>query len=136
MTWLPAFARTIRRVEIEDDVPVSVDCSSLLRSSTKADPRRFHFWREAASEPCASISRPGLALLLRIGAAGPCAFPDDLRRLWNLAPLEEESTLWLAAQRSFRCRSGTHRAGRLDCRPTGEVPKARADVRRSPSEIA
>ena len=26
MTWLPAFARTIRRVEIEGSAPVHVDC--------------------------------------------------------------------------------------------------------------
>jgi len=32
----------------------------------------------------------GYSVLFRIDAAGPCAFPSDLRRLWNLAPLEEE----------------------------------------------
>ena len=32
----------------------------------------------------------GFSLLLRVDAAGPCAFPSDLRRLWNLAPLEED----------------------------------------------
>src|SRR5690606_15799351 len=33
----------------------------------------------------------GFALLLRISAAGPKKFPDDLKRLWNLAPLEVPS---------------------------------------------
>ena len=32
----------------------------------------------------------GFIWLLRIEAAGPSHFPADLRRLWNLAPLEEE----------------------------------------------
>ena len=38
----------------------------------------------------------GFSLLLRIDDAGPSAFPGNLRRLWNLAPLEEElRSSWL-----------------------------------------
>lgn len=90
VTWLPAFARTIRRIEIEDDVPTSVDCSSLpllgeseVRVVSVSGGRRERALRFDLSS--------GFALLLHIGAAGPDRFPDDLKRLWNLAPLEVPS---------------------------------------------
>ncbi len=90
VTWLPAFARAIRRVEIEDDVPTSVDCSSLpllgesqVRVVSVSGGRRERALRFDLSS--------GFALLLHIGAAGPDRFPDDLKRLWNLAPLEVPS---------------------------------------------
>jgi hypothetical protein len=87
VTWLPAFARTIRRVEIEDDVPMSVDCSSLplLGESQVSVVSMSGGRRERALRFDLSS---GFALLLHIGAAGPDRFPDDLKRLWNLAPLE------------------------------------------------
>lgn len=90
VTWLPAFARTIRRIEIEGDVPTSVDCSSLpllgesqIRVVSVSGGRRERALRFDLSV--------GFALLLHIGAAGPGRFPDDLNRLWNLAPLEVPS---------------------------------------------
>jgi|GEM_PF-894593 len=90
VTWLPAFARTIRRIEIEDDVPTSVDCSSLpllgesqVRVVSVSGGRRERAVRFDLSS--------GFALLLHIGAGGPDRFPDDLKRLWNLAPLEVPS---------------------------------------------
>ena len=89
VTWLPAFARTIRRVEIEGDAPVSVDCAisppldeSAIYVVSVSGPTRERALRFDLSD--------GYSLLLRIDAAGPSAFPSDLRRLWNLAPLEEE----------------------------------------------
>lgn len=87
VTWLPAFARTIRRVEIEDDVPMSVDCSSLplLGESQVSVVSMSGGHRERALRFDLSS---GFALLLHIGAAGPDRFPDGLKRLWNLAPLE------------------------------------------------
>ena len=89
MTWLPAFARTIRRVEIEGSAPMSVDCgfSPLLNESA------IHIVSISGSNRERALRfdlSGGYGLLLRIDAAGPSAFPDDLRRLWNLAPLEEE----------------------------------------------
>ncbi|CAN7727809.1 sacsin N-terminal ATP-binding-like domain-containing protein [Mesorhizobium sp. LjRoot246] len=89
MTWLPAFARTIRRVEIEGSAPVSIDCgfSPLLNESAIDIVSISGSNRERALRFDLS---GGYGLLLRIDAAGPRAFPDDLRRLWNLAPLEEE----------------------------------------------
>jgi hypothetical protein len=90
VTWLPAFARTIRRVEIEDDVPTSVNCSSLplLGESQVSVVSMSGGRRERALRFDLSS---GFALLLHIGAAGPDRFPDDLKRLWNLAPLEVPS---------------------------------------------
>lgn len=90
MTWLPAFARTIRRIEIEDDVATSVDCSSssLLVESQISVVSVSGGRRERALRFDLSS---GFALLLRISAAGPNRFPDDLKRLWNLAPLEVPS---------------------------------------------
>lgn len=89
VTWLPAFTRTIRRVEIEGDAPVCVDCSfsPLLNESEICVVSILGQHRERALRFDLSS---GFCLLLRVDAAGPCAFSNDLRRLWNLAPLEEE----------------------------------------------
>ncbi|WP_290482030.1 sacsin N-terminal ATP-binding-like domain-containing protein, partial [Hyphomonas sp. UBA3201] len=89
VSWLPAFARTIRRIEIEGADPVSVSCdfSPLLEESAIYVVSVSGRDRERALRFDLS---DGYSLLLRIDAAGPCAFPNDLRRLWNLAPLEEE----------------------------------------------
>ena len=90
VTWLPAFARTIRRVEIEGDAPMSVECSSLplLGESQVSVLSMSGGRRERALRFDLSS---GFALLLHIGAAGPDRFPDYLNRLWNLAPLEVPS---------------------------------------------
>jgi hypothetical protein len=89
MTWLPAFTRTIRRVEIEGDTPESVDCafSPLLDNTAISVVSVSGRNRERALR---FRLANGYSLLLRIDAAGPSAFPDGLRNLWNLAPLEEE----------------------------------------------
>jgi hypothetical protein len=89
VTWLPAFARAIRRIEIVDDALTSVNCALLepfgeraicivsISGSRSERALRFDLFG-------------GYSLLVRIDAAGPCAFPGDLRCLWNLSPLEEE----------------------------------------------
>ena len=89
MVWLPTFARTIRRIEIEGDAPVTVDCaiSPLLDDSAICVVSVSGRHRERALRFDLSA---GFSLLLRVDATGPCAFPSDLRRLWNLAPLEED----------------------------------------------
>jgi hypothetical protein len=89
VTWLPAFTRTIRRVESEGNAPVTVDCAffPLLDESAICVLSVSGRHRERALRFDLST---GFSLLLRVDAAGPCAFPSDLRRLWNLAPLEEE----------------------------------------------
>src|SRR5207253_6350869 len=81
--------RSIRRIEIVDTDPASIDCatSRLLDESaiyvvTISGTRRQRALRFDLADR--------YSLLLRIEPAGPGAFPNNLRRLWNLAPLEEE----------------------------------------------
>jgi hypothetical protein len=89
MAWAPACARSIRRIEIVDDDSVSVDCADVPLLSESA----IRVVTVVSGTRTQRALRFDLAnrysLLLRIGPPGPSAFPDDLRRLWNLAPLEE-----------------------------------------------
>lgn len=89
-TWLPVFARRIRRIEVDGANPMKIDC--------KAEPLTGDHEIEVVTVRGAQgqVQRAlrfgvgdGYCLLLKVDAAGPCAFPDDLRRIWNLAPLEE-----------------------------------------------
>lgn len=89
MTWIPAFARAIRRVEIIGDDSVSIDCTftpliaeSAIQVVAIVGARRQRGLRFDL------VDR--YSLLLSVDAAGPCAFSNELRRLWNLAPLEED----------------------------------------------
>ena len=88
ITWMPALARSIRRIEIDDGDPVTVECEdaplldeNAIRVVAVSDSGR----RRALRFDLAN----GYCLLIRIGPAGPVAFSDDVGRLWNLAPLEE-----------------------------------------------
>jgi hypothetical protein len=89
MAWMPAFARAIRRVEIVADAPESIDCTfnPLLDDGTiqVASISGAHRQRGLRFDLADHYS-----LFLRIDAAGPSAFFNELRRLWNLAPLEED----------------------------------------------
>ena len=89
MTWLTVFARSIRRIEILDENLAVVSCSTsefvdendiaVVSISGAHNERALRF-----------NLGDGFIWLLRIEAAGPSRFPADLRRLWNLAPLEED----------------------------------------------
>lgn len=88
MTWMPVFARSIRRIEIVDADPMSIDCahsrlldeSSIHVVSISGARRQQGLRFDLGDRYC---------LLLGVDAGGPRAFSDELRRLWNLAPLEE-----------------------------------------------
>ena len=87
--WMPAFARNIRRIEIDDGDPVIIDCEDAplldekaIRIVTVSDNER----RRALRLDLAN----GYSLLIAIGPIGPEAFSDGFGRLWNLAPLEED----------------------------------------------
>lgn len=85
---MPAFARSIRRIEILDRDPVNIDCSEFRL----LDEVEIHVVAisGARRQRALRLDLSGhYSVLLRIEAAGPCAFPADLKRLWNLAPLEE-----------------------------------------------
>ena len=89
-TWLPAFARRIRRIEVAGVDTETVHCTTsrlpgqdaidVIAVSTKAGTQRA--LRLDLSG--------GHSLLLAVDREGPCAFPSALARVWNLAPLEEK----------------------------------------------
>ena len=90
MVWLPAFSRKIRR--IEGDLG-SVRCETRRLPSCPAgeiDTITVSGTPECAHRALRFHLGDGYSLLLRIGRAGPSTFPETVKRLWNLAPLEEE----------------------------------------------
>ena len=60
----------------------------------------------------------GFSLLLRMGSEGPVAFSSDLKRLWNVAPLEEDCASGWLLNGPFLVDPGRGRlAGTIDARP-------------------
>ena len=89
-TWLPAFARRIRRIEIAGVDPVTVDCTvSRLPGSSTIDVITISTSARKHLALRFDIGA-GHALLLAIDDSGPRAVPREVKRLWNVAPLEEE----------------------------------------------
>ena len=86
--WIPAFARVIRHIEILDGNSVNINCSSEpIIDESKIDVVTISGTYNAQ---CLRFGLPGgYSLLLMADANGPRSFPEELRRLWNLAPLEE-----------------------------------------------
>ena len=96
LTWLPVFARRIRRVEVTGASPVTVECScealpgadaidvvTVQAAGVTLRALRFHLG-------------DGYSLLLGTDEVGPIAVSDDMPRIWNLAPLAERVTSgWL-----------------------------------------
>jgi hypothetical protein len=112
ITWMPAFARAIRRVEIVDDDPVSIDCTS----TPLIDESAIHVVSISGARRQQGLRFDLVdrySLLLRVDAAGPCAFSNELRRLWNLAPLEEDEPPRVC-RRPF-CLSHAAMAGSSSC---------------------
>ena len=116
-TWLPAFARCIRRIEITGVDPVTVDCTvSRLPGSSTIDVITI---RRSARKQLALRFKigDGHSLLLAIDSSGPCAFPKEIKRLWNLAPLEEEVRSGWLLNGPFAVDPGRGRlAGSIDAR--------------------
>jgi hypothetical protein len=87
--WMPAFSHHIRHIQIDDGEPLTAEGSitPLLRSSTLQvidlrGTRRQRALRIDLGDH--------FHLFLGLDEAGPTPLPDTLKRLWNLAPLEEE----------------------------------------------
>ena len=92
LTWLPVFARRIRRVEVTGTSPVTVECScealpgadaidvvTVRAAGVTSRALRFHLG-------------DGYSLVLGTDEVGPIAVSDDtpgMPRIWNLAPLAE-----------------------------------------------
>ena len=92
MTWLPAFARRIRRIEVRGSEQETVGCSvSTLPRTELVDVVAIHDAGRQTQRALRLDLGNGYSLLLKIGAAGPECFEPSLRRIWNLAPLEENN---------------------------------------------
>ena len=89
MLWLPVFARAIHRLQLVNSNTVTVECTAselLDESAIQVISISGHDRRRALRFDLVD----GFRLLIAIDAAGPNAFPPELGRLWNLAPLEED----------------------------------------------
>ena len=87
MTWLPAFARRIRRIDVAG--VETVHCTASLLTGQGAV-KVITVSTTARTQQALQLDLGGgHSLLLAVDREGPCAFPNALRRLWNLAPLEE-----------------------------------------------
>lgn len=87
--WMPAFSHHIRHIDIEDDEPLTAEGSitPLLGSSTL----QVIELRGARRQRALRIDLGDhFHLFLGLDEAGPAPLPETLKRLWNLAPLEEE----------------------------------------------
>lgn len=86
MSWLPAFARHITRIEFDAE---SIECErARLRGVERIDVLTLR--QGTLKQRALRFDLGGdFSLLLAIGHAAPIAAPKGLRRLWNLAPLEE-----------------------------------------------
>ena len=96
LTWLPVFARRIRRVAVTGMSPVTVECSSTtLVGADGIDVVTV----DASAESSRALRfdlGDGYSLLLRVDGVGPCATSNDTPRIWNLGPLDERVTSgWL-----------------------------------------
>lgn len=87
--WMPAFSHHIRHIHIDDGEPLTADGSitPLLGSSTLQvvdlrGTRRHRALRIDLGD--------NFHLFVGLDEGGPTPLPDTLKRLWNLAPLEEE----------------------------------------------
>ena len=86
--WIPAFARSIRHIEILDGDSININCSS--EPLVEESKIKVVTISGTYSAQCLRFELPGgYSLLLMADANGLRAFPGELRRLWNLAPLEE-----------------------------------------------
>ena len=95
MTWLPAFAHCIRRIEIRGDNYYDVDC----REVSLCDSPSIDVVTVVTSAPDAEGDTQralrfkldsDYSLLVKIGASGPERLWRAVKRLWNVTPLDEE----------------------------------------------
>lgn len=91
MTWLPAFARRIRSIEVRGSEPRTVDGRVSNLAAELIDVVVIQDGRNPTQRALRlDLRSDGYRLLLKIGALGPECFDPSVRRLWNLAPLAED----------------------------------------------
>ena len=100
MTWLPAVARSVRRIEVLGGAGGTVDCdvSHILRTdgSRSINVVIIRDIRRQTLRTLRFDLGDGYSLLLKVGADGPECFEPTVKPVWNLAPLEENvSSGWL-----------------------------------------
>ncbi len=100
MTWLPAVARRIRRIEVLGSAPRTIDCEVLRLPGAGGDGSiKVVVIRDRQKQTQRALRLDlgdGYNLLLKVGAEGPVCFESSVGRVWNLAPLEESvSSGWL-----------------------------------------
>lgn len=89
MVWLPVFARRIRRVEVRGEDQASVVCRIYpLLGDGLIEVVELH---DGITQRALRFNLGGrVSFLLKMESAGPTRFPEGIRRVWNLAPLEED----------------------------------------------
>ena len=92
MTWLPAFAGSIRRIEVRGSAPATIDSSgsSLLGSNRSIETVAIRDIRNQMQRALQLRLGNDYSLLLKVGVSGPECFERSVARVWNLAPLEED----------------------------------------------
>ena len=100
MTWLPAVARCIRRIEVLGSTGGTIDCH--VSCIPHADGNRsisVVVIRDIRHQTLRALRfnlGDGYSMLLKVGADGPECFEPTDKPVWNVAPLEENvSSGWL-----------------------------------------
>ena len=100
MTWLPAVARRVRRIEVLGSAPGAIDCEVACLPGAGGDGSiKVVVIRDIRRQTQRALRfdlGDGYSLLLKVGADGPECFAASVGRVWNLAPLVERvSSGWL-----------------------------------------
>ena len=100
MTWLPAVARRVRRIEVLGSAPGTIDCEVACLPGAGGDGSiKVVVIRDIRKQTQRALRfdlGDGYSLLVKVGAEGPECFEASVGQVWNLAPLEESvSSGWL-----------------------------------------
>ena len=90
MTWLPLFAKQIRRIELEDGKLITVERHD--GETIAGGVRVVTVVGDSTERLLLFDVRDGYSLVLRLDRDGPVQFSSSLSRIWNLAPLRESSS--------------------------------------------
>lgn len=93
MTWLSAFARRIKRIELAGVDSETLDCTISRLSGQSGQGEVDVITVSTATHKQRALRCSlggGYSLLLAVDRDGPCCFPNNFKRVWNLAPLEED----------------------------------------------
>ena len=90
MTWLPAFALRIKRIEVRGNKQDTVVCSvSNVTADKSIDLIAIKQSARSTQRALRLNLGKGYNMLLKLGHGGPECFEPTIPKLWSLAPLEE-----------------------------------------------